>query len=141
MEWFRELTVGHVVVMGRKTWDDPKMPKPLPGRTTYVATTKPLFGYNGVKTIRGDLCEQIKKIEAENPDKIIWIIGGPQLLMDTRDITDKLHVTHFKGQFKTDVQLDMRKYFLMFQATGAAPSSDRKCNWTTYKNVDIFRWK
>lgn len=141
LQYFKEQTQGHIVVMGRNTWDDPKMPKPLPGRQTYVATNRPLFGYSNVKTIRGDLCEQIKKIAEDNPTKTVWIIGGPQLLLATKDITDQVHTTHFKGQFRTDVQLDMKKYFSMFRATGAAPSSDRKCSWTTYKNIDIFRWK
>jgi dihydrofolate reductase len=139
LQYFKEQTQGHIVVMGRRTWDDPKMPKPLPDRQTYVATSSTVVGHKNVKTIRGDLCDQIKKIAKDNPSKTVWILGGPQLLLDTRDITDQAHVTHFKGQFRTDVQLDMRKYFLMFQATGAAPSSDRKCNWTTYKNIDIFR--
>jgi dihydrofolate reductase len=38
---FKQLTDTHIVVMGRKTWDDPKMPKPLVGRTVYVATGRP----------------------------------------------------------------------------------------------------
>ena len=141
LQYFKEQTQGQIVVMGRNTWDDPKMPKPLPGRTTYVATTKPLFGYNSVRTIRGDLVEGIQNIAETHPDKTVWVIGGPGILMETKDIVDQVHVTHFKGQYRTDTQLDLRKYLLTFQATGAAPSVDRKCTWTTYKNVDIFRWK
>ncbi len=139
LQYFKEQTQGHIVVMGRRTWDDPKMPKPLPGRTTYVVTNRPLFGYENVRTIKGDICGSIKNIQNTNPNKTIWIIGGPQILLDTRDLVDEAHVTHFKGQFKVDAQLDLKKYLGVFQATGAAPSSDRKCNWTTYKNVDIFR--
>lgn len=141
LQYFKEQTKGDVVVMGRKTWDDPKMPKPLPGRTTYVATTKPLFGYDGVRTIRGDLCEAVKKIAEAHPGKTVWIIGGPEILMETRTIVDQVHVTHFKGQFRTDVNIDLRKYLLTFQATGAGASIDKKCTWMTYKNVDIFNWK
>lgn len=137
-QYFKEQTSGHIVVMGRNTWDDPKMPKPLPNRTTYVATTNPIIGY-GVTTIRGDLVERIKKIKEDNPTKTVWIIGGPQILMDTRKLVDEVHITHFKGQFRTDVQIDLKKYLSVFQACSAAPSTDRKCNWTIYKNVDIFR--
>jgi len=139
LQYFKEQTNNQIVVMGRNTWDDPKMPKPLPGRTTYVATTRPLFGFSGVKTIQGDLAECILKISQENPTKTVWIVGGPKLLIDTRDIVDQVHLTHFKGQYRTDVQVDLRKYLQMFQATSAATSSDRKCSWMTYKNVDIFR--
>ena len=83
LQYFKEQTDGHVVVMGRKTWDDPKMPKPLPNRITYVATNRPLFGYSGVKTIRGDLEQQILKIKDAHPDKTVWIIGGPDILLAT----------------------------------------------------------
>ena len=139
MQHFSQLTQGHVVVMGRRTWDDPKMPKPLPDRTTYVVTNRPLFGYEGVRTMRGDITAGIKMIAVNNPLRTVWIIGGPEILMSTRDLVDEVHITHFKGQFKTDVQIDLRRYLSLFQARSAAPSTDKKCNWTTYKNIDIFR--
>mgnify|MGYP003343293857 FL=1 len=139
LAYFKEQTQGQIVIMGRRTWDDPEMPKPLPGRTTYVVTSRPLFGYAGVKTIRGDVAAAIKKISQDNPNKTVWIVGGPQLLLDTRDLVDEAHITHFKGQYRTDVQIDLRKYLLLFQARSACPSLDKKCNWTVYKNIDIFR--
>ena len=138
LQYFKEQTMGDIVVMGRKTWDDPKMPKPLPGRINYVATNKPIFGY-GITTIRGDLQENIRKIQNAYPTKTVWIIGGPDILMETRDLVDQVHITHFKGQFKTDRQIDLRKYLSLFRATSAATSLDKKCSWMTYKNIDIFR--
>ncbi len=139
MQYFKEQTQDQIVIMGRRTWDDPKMPKPLPGRTTYVVTSRPLFGYEGVRTIRGDISNSIKTIAENNPNKTVWIIGGPQILLDTKDLVDEVHITHFKGQFKTDVQIDLRKYLSLFQARSACPSTDGKCNWMTYRNIDIFR--
>jgi dihydrofolate reductase len=139
LQYFKEQTKDQIVIMGRKTWDDPKMPKPLPGRTTYVVTNRPLFGYSSVRTIKGDLAEAVKKIAHDNPTKTVWIIGGPGILMETRDLVDEAHISHFKGQFRVDTQIDLRRYLSLFRATGAMPSSDRKCNWTTYKNIDIFR--
>lgn len=139
LKYFKEQTTGDIVIMGRRTWDDPKMTKPLPDRTTFVITNRPIFGYTNVKTIKGDIVESIKKIAVDNPNKTIWIIGGPEILMTTKDLVDEAHVTHFKGQFRADTKLDLRKYLNIFQARGAAPSSDRKCIWMTYKNIDIFR--
>ncbi len=43
LQYFKQQTKDQIVVMGRRTWDDPKMLKPLSGRQTFVATTKPLF--------------------------------------------------------------------------------------------------
>jgi dihydrofolate reductase len=138
LQYFKEQTDGDIVIMGRRTWDDPKMPKPLPSRTNYIVTNRPVFGY-GVTTIRGNLIEKIKVIQDSYPKKNIWIIGGPGILMETKDIVDQVHITHFKGQFKTDVQIDLRKYLTFFRATSAATSLDKKCSWMTYKNIDIFR--
>jgi len=139
LKYFKEQTHGDIVIMGRKTWDDPKMPKPLPGRTTYVVTNRPLFGYAGVRTIKGDLVEAIKSIKLNYPSKTIWIIGGPDILMTTKDLVDEAHVTHFKGQYRTDVSIDLRKYLSLFQARSAQTSLDKKCSWTTYKNIDLFK--
>jgi dihydrofolate reductase len=139
LKYFKNQTQGHIIIMGRKTWDDPKMPKPLPNRTTYVATTRPLMHYRDVIAIKGDLVNSIKVIAENNPKKIVWIVGGPKLLLETKDLVDEAHVTHFKGQYRTDVQLDLRKYLSLFQARSASTSSDKKCIWTVYKNIDIFR--
>ena len=139
LQYFKEQTQGGIVIMGRRTWDDPKMPKPLPNRTTYVVTNRPLFGYDGVRTIRGDIGAGVQMIAENNPLKTVWIIGGPDILMTTRELVDEVHITHFRGQYRTDVQIDLRKYLSLFQARSAGPSTDRKCTWMTYKNIDIFR--
>jgi dihydrofolate reductase len=139
LQYFKDQTQGHIVIMGRRTWDDPKMPKPLPNRKTYVVTSSPIFGYADVKTIRGNIVDNIKKIEVDNPTKTVWIIGGPRLLLDTKDLVDEAHVTHFLGQYRVDTQLDLRKYLSLFQARTAWPSKDKKCTWTIYKNIDIFK--
>ena len=57
---FKRLTDGHVVVMGRRSWDDPKLPKPLPGRTVYVATNR---GVEHAKPIKGNITEEVLKLE------------------------------------------------------------------------------
>jgi dihydrofolate reductase len=139
LQYFKEQTQGQIVIMGRKTWDDPKLPKPLPGRTTYVVTHRPIFGYDNVRTIKGDIAASVRSIAENNTNKTVWIIGGPQLLVDTKDLVEEAYITHFKGQYRTDVQLDLRKYLSLFQARSAGPSSDKKCIWMTYKNIDPFR--
>jgi dihydrofolate reductase len=133
--YFQQQTTGQVVVMGRKTWDDPKMPKPLKNRTTYVVTNRPISGYS-VTSISGSVLEQVKRIEKIYPHKVIWVIGGPEILMACRDIISEVHVTHFKNSYKTDVNIDLRKFLKNFQARSAKPSSDNSCTWMTYKNLD-----
>ena len=138
LQYFKQQTENQVVVMGRKTWDDVKMPKPLPNRITYVVTNRPIAGY-GVTSVSGDVVEHIKRIKQLYPNKTIWLIGGPELLMSCKNLIDEAHITHFKSQYRTDVQIDLKKFLSLFRALSAAPSTDRRCNWTVYKNIDIFR--
>jgi len=135
-DYFKNQTTGHIVVMGRRTWDDPKMPKPLPNRICYVATTRPV---EKAIRIQGDIAEEVKKLKKYYPDRTIWLIGGPDLILSCKEIIDEIHITHFKSQYKCDTKMDLRKLLSTFRATGAWTSTDKKCSWTIYKNVDIFR--
>ena len=139
MEWFRELTVGHVVVMGRKTWDDPKMPKPLPDRINVIATNRTIERHALIRTIKGDLPTEIERLQGIWPKKNIYIIGGVDLLMQCKGITDYAYVTHRKGSHYADVRLNISDYFTMFRACSARPSTDKMLNFTEYKNVNPFR--
>lgn len=136
MKYFKDHTVNNIVIMGRKTWDDPAMPKPLPNRVCYVVTNRPI---EGARTIQGDLDTKINAIQTNFPTKDIWIIGGPTLLSQTRHLLEQLHITHFKAGYKTDCKIDLNKFLLGFRVLSAKPSEDRQCNWMTYKNIDIFR--
>lgn len=141
MQYFKEQTEGHIVIMGRKTWESlPAQYRPLPNRENYVVSNKPitLSGW-GVKRVSGDLHEEIKRIAEANPGKDIWIIGGADIIDQTRGLVDLVHLTHFKGQFKIDTKVDLKKYLFGFRALSAKPSKDGKCTWMTYKNEDIFR--
>lgn len=132
---FQELTMGHVVVMGRKTWDDKNMPKPLPGRQTFVATSKPYLAYTA--TINGDMQQEILKLEKQYPEKIIWVVGGPKLLEQCSDIFDKLYLTHYKGSYKIDTKLNLKKFL-----TGWSPktaTADPNNNFTTVVYENLFR--
>jgi len=137
LQYFQNQTSGQIVVMGRKTWDDEKMPKPLPNRTTYVVTNRPIAGY-GVTSISGNIKEHLLRIEKIYPHKTVWVIGGPQILMDCRSLFQEVHISHFKNQYKTDTNIDLRKFLQFFQARSAKPSSNNVCTWMTYKNIDIF---
>lgn len=137
-QYFKTQTINNVVIMGKRTWDDPKMPKPLPNRICYVVTNNSIT-VPGVKTIKGDIIPKIKDIQLNFPKLTVWIIGGPNLLMQTKTLIDELHVTHMKGSYKNDCKIDLQKFLLGFRVTSAKPSTDRDCNWMTYKNIDIFR--
>ena len=125
--------------MGRRTWEDPKMPKPLPGRRVYVVTSTPIPGVMCLTS--GNPVEDIKSIRDNwaNRNSNIFIIGGSQLITDTKDLCDYAYIAHRKGAYYTDVRLDLNRYLLGMRITSSAPSQDKNINFCTYKNVDIFR--
>ena len=140
LEWFREHTNGGIVVMGRRTWDDAKFPKPLPNRINVVFTSSPLTSTSSLVHKRsGDIVPQIKELQTIWPNKDIWIIGGSELLMKTIDLCDEMYVAHRKGSYYADTRLDINRYLSKTRITSSAPNSTRTINWCIYKNIDIFR--
>jgi dihydrofolate reductase len=139
MTWFKEHTTDQIVVMGRNTWDDPKIRKPLPGRINCVVTNKPLDGYPSVRRLKGDYKKQIRDLQSLFPKKNIFIIGGPGLIMQCKDLIDYAYVTHRKGAAFSDVRIDMKSFMVGMRITSSRPSSDKMLNFSIYKNVDIFR--
>jgi dihydrofolate reductase len=90
---FRDLTFGHPVVMGRKTYD--AIGRPLPGRTNIVITRDPAFAADGVATAPG----LDKALQAARGDALrrgvadIMIIGGADLYGQTVDDAVRLEIT------------------------------------------------
>ena len=138
MEWFREHTLNQIVVMGRRTWDDPKMPKPLPDRINCVVTNRPIIE-KGVRRLGSDYKKQIVELQLLFPKKNIFILGGPELIMDCKDLIDYAYVTHRKGSAYSDVRIDLRAFMAMMRITSSRPSTDKMLNFSIYKNIDIFR--
>jgi len=139
MAWFKEHTHNQIVIMGRRTWDDPKFKKPLPDRINYVVSSKPIIGYNTVRRINGDIKTEIKNIQLLYPNKNVFILGGPDLITECKDLIDYAYITHRKGAAFSDVRIDLRAFMVGMRITSSRPSTDKMLNFSIYKNVDIFR--
>lgn len=85
MAFFKQTTTGHVVVMGRKTWDSfPK--KPLPNRDNYILSrTK-----SGIED-GGTFIQYISQIPPS--DKTIFVCGGAEIYKENRFLFDELLLT------------------------------------------------
>jgi dihydrofolate reductase len=71
---YRHLTMGHPMIMGRRTYDS--IGKPLPGRTTIVVTRQPDWSDEGVQ-VAGSLSDAMGL--AEVLDDEVFIVGGAQI--------------------------------------------------------------
>ncbi|MBQ1737736.1 MAG: dihydrofolate reductase [Muribaculaceae bacterium] len=87
MRHFKEMTMGHSIVMGRKTFESfPR--RPLPGRQNLVITRSAGWQYPGV-TVAHSLEQAIAKAETDT----VFIIGGAQIYEQALPVVDVLHLT------------------------------------------------
>ncbi len=86
---FRQITAGHAVIMGKKTFES--IGKPLPNRTNIIVTRDEKFEQPGC-IIAHSVDEALYK--AKNLEKQeIFIIGGGQIFEQTLHLADKLYLT------------------------------------------------
>ncbi len=87
MRHFKEMTMGHSIVMGRKTFESfPR--RPLPGRQNLVITRSAGWQYPGV-TVAHSLEQAIAMAETDT----VFIIGGAQIYEQALPVVDVLHLT------------------------------------------------
>lgn len=123
LAWFKQHTEGHIVVMGRNTWEDPKMPKPLPNRTNYIVSSKHVDRQyqHLVRWIPGDPVESILQIQRDNPSKNVYVIGGKQLYEATEKIVDRVLLSRIKGNYWADTRIQLDRYLSCFQIKSVSP--------------------
>ena len=91
LKHFKELTSGHTVVMGRKTWDSlPK--KPLPNRHNLVITKDPSI-YELTNEVWFYTLRQIEVLMLKNKNINYFVIGGGQIYEKLLPICDKVYLT------------------------------------------------
>lgn len=106
---FSDLTTGHTVVMGRKTFESiPEKYRPLPNRNNIVLTSQSDYPDDGIEICQStdDLIDLFydgfaTKILNEN-DSTIFIIGGASLYKFCIPFTNKLELTFVDGKYDGD---------------------------------------
>ena len=90
---FKALTLGHPVIMGRKTWESlPERFRPLPGRTNIVVTRQDDYEATGAVVAHSLEEARAAAARVEGSDDV-FVIGGAQLYSEALPLTDRLHLT------------------------------------------------
>ncbi|NIF07028.1 dihydrofolate reductase [Chryseobacterium sp. Tr-659] len=97
LKHFKEITSGHPVIMGRKTYES--IGKPLPNRTNIVVSRKTDWFEEGILIV-GSIKEAVKF--AKKIDEEVFIIGGGNIYEQTMNIVDKLEITLVKADLEAD---------------------------------------
>lgn len=97
LKHFKELTSGHPIIMGRKTYES--IGKALPNRTNIVISRKENWFEEGILIV-GNIKEAVKF--AQKIDENIFIIGGGKIYEQTIDMADRLEITLVKTNLEAD---------------------------------------
>jgi dihydrofolate reductase len=93
MARFKDLTMGHTVVMGRRTWESlPPRMRPLPGRRNVVVTRNQDYRIDGADVV----CT----IDAALGDPRSWVIGGAEIYHLALPVAARCEIT--------EVEIDLR---------------------------------
>lgn len=97
---FKNLTMGHPIIMGRRTWGSlPEKYRPLPGRQNIVITSQSEFEAPGA-IIVSSIEEAVEK--AKELDEEIFIIGGARVFEESLHLADRLILTEIEGEKESD---------------------------------------
>ncbi len=97
---FKALTMGHPIIMGRKTHES--IGKVLPGRTNIIVTSN--SKYQADESIIASTLQEAIEIARDEPGaEEIFIIGGGEIYKQSIDLVDKLYITLIEKEFTGDV--------------------------------------
>ena len=93
---FKQLTTGHYIIMGRKTFES--FPKPLPNRTHIIITRQKNYSPEGCIVVNS-IEEALLKCPK---DEEVFIIGGGEIYQQALPFTDKIELTRVHGSVDAD---------------------------------------
>jgi dihydrofolate reductase len=98
MKRFRELTIPHSVIMGRKTYES--LGKPLPQRANIVISSRELEVPEGVIVTHSPL--KAAQLAFDKDKQIAFVVGGEQVYKYFLQYTASMHITRINGDFEGD---------------------------------------
>lgn len=96
---FKALTLGHPVIMGRKTFES--IGRPLPGRRNIVVSRNPAFAADGCEAA-GSLAAALASCTGTTDEA--FVIGGAQIYADALPLADRLYLTEIRMDYPGDAR-------------------------------------
>ncbi|KQX51689.1 dihydrofolate reductase [Paenibacillus sp. Root444D2] len=114
LKFFKTVTMGHPILMGRKTYES--IGKPLPGRRNIILTQNAQFHAEG--------CEVIHSVQEAVDgfrDQELFVIGGAEIFRLFTSVVDRMYITHIEHEFEADTfmtELDLSEWTLVSSEQG-----------------------
>lgn len=96
---FKEITLGHTIIMGRKTFES--LPKILPGRNHIVITRNKAFKVENKRVTVVNSIEEAMELLKEEGE--YFVIGGEKIYKQFLPFADKMYITFIEEEFHGDV--------------------------------------
>lgn len=134
MRFFRAMTTGNVVILGRKTLATFPGGKPLKDRENIVITTNKEFDGQGAKVVFSieELLEYIKKYDSDS----VYVIGGGTIYNQLLDYCDTAYITKFDKEYTADTyieNLDKNEDWELFEEGEQIEENGILYKFSTYK--------
>lgn len=115
LKFFKQVTMGHPIAMGRKTHES--IGRILPGRENIIITRQPNFKCEGC-TVFYSVQEFVNYCRKQNDE--IFVIGGAEIFKETFQYADRLYITMIHEKFEGDT------FFLEFDESEWELNSSEK---------------
>lgn len=100
LKYFKEMTNGKAVVMGRRTLESLPGAKGLPGRINYVLTSNPMYSAENCRTVNSQ--DELREALSMHASDEVFIIGGAALYNAFYKSCDRLYVTKIDAELGAD---------------------------------------
>jgi dihydrofolate reductase len=95
LAYFKQVTMGHPIIMGRKTFDS--IGRALPGRRNIVVTANPAWQHDGV-----EVADSVKAALLLVDDQSAFVIGGATLYAAALPLADRVYLTAIDAHVEGD---------------------------------------
>ncbi|CAH1212314.1 IS1595 family transposase ISSsu9 [Paenibacillus allorhizoplanae] len=114
LKFFKNVTMGHPILMGRKTYES--IGKPLPGRRNVILTQNTAYQAEGCEVIHS-VDEAIDAFR----DQELFVIGGAEIFKLFASHVNRMYITYIEDEFEADTfmsDLDLSNWTLVSSEQG-----------------------
>jgi dihydrofolate reductase len=101
LQRFKHLTMGHTIIMGRRTWES--IGRALPGRRTVIVTRQPNYRIDDAGVAVAAKLDEALQIAEAAGDSEAFIVGGAELYREALPRADRLYFTRVRANVEGDI--------------------------------------
>jgi dihydrofolate reductase len=136
LQLFKRVTMGHHIIMGRKTWES--IGRALPGRVSVVVTRKPDYAAAGAVVTQS----LSAALDVARSDDEPFVIGGAELFEAAMPCARRLYLTEVSGDHEGDVwvpELELEQWRELRHEHHAASATEPAWDFRVYERITALR--